>query len=65
MLTICFKVAQYILDHFIDRGLASECRIMVTQPRKISAVMVAERVAYERGESIGQSVGYKVCRKYF
>ncbi|KAL4719422.1 hypothetical protein ACJJTC_000462, partial [Scirpophaga incertulas] len=31
-----------------------------TQPRRISAVSVAERVAYERMEKIGQSVGYQI-----
>ena len=34
--------------------------IIRTQPRQISAVGVAERVADERGERIGQSVGYQI-----
>ncbi len=33
---------------------------MVTQPRRISAVGVASRVAAERGEGIGDVVGYSV-----
>lgn len=32
----------------------------IPQPRRISAVSVAERVAYERGEQPGQSCGYSV-----
>ena len=36
------------------------CRILCTQPRRISAVSVAERVAAERGEKIGSSVGYTI-----
>ena len=32
----------------------------VTQPRRISAVSVAERVAAERAEILGSSVGYSV-----
>ena len=32
----------------------------MTQPRKIAAVSVAERVAAERCERIGKSVGYTV-----
>ena len=35
-------------------------RMIVTQPRRISAMSVAERVAAERGEPIGQSVGYQI-----
>ena len=33
---------------------------MVTQPRRISAVSVAERMAEERCEELGQSTGYSV-----
>ncbi len=36
------------------------CRIFCTQPRRISALTVAERVAAERGEKIGQTVGYQI-----
>ncbi|XP_065697760.2 ATP-dependent RNA helicase A isoform X1 [Patagioenas fasciata] len=54
------QVPQYILDEFIRTNRAAECNIVVTQPRRISAVSVAERVAYERGEQPGQSCGYSV-----
>ncbi|XP_031696690.1 ATP-dependent RNA helicase A-like, partial [Anarrhichthys ocellatus] len=54
------QVPQYILDRFIKTGRASHCNIVVTQPRRISAVSVAERVAYERGEDVGKSCGYSV-----
>jgi len=36
------------------------CNIVCTQPRKISAISVADRVAYERKEDVGLSVGYSV-----
>lgn len=36
------------------------CRIICSQPRRISAVSVSERVAIERGEKVGQSVGYQI-----
>ena len=36
------------------------CRIICTQPRRISAISVAERVATERGERLGQAVGYQI-----
>ncbi|XP_054835907.1 ATP-dependent RNA helicase A isoform X2 [Eublepharis macularius] len=54
------QVPQYILDEHIYSGRAAECNIVVTQPRRISAVSVAERVAYERGEEPGNSCGYSV-----
>ncbi|NXY37431.1 DHX9 helicase, partial [Pomatorhinus ruficollis] len=54
------QVPQYILDEYIRTNRAAECNIVVTQPRRISAVSVAERVAYERGEEPGQSCGYSV-----
>ncbi|XP_044157038.1 ATP-dependent RNA helicase A isoform X2 [Bufo gargarizans] len=54
------QVPQYILDEFIRNDQAAQCNIVVTQPRRISAVSVAERVAYERGEEIGKSCGYSV-----
>lgn len=34
--------------------------LWLLQPRRISAVSVAERVAYERGEDLGKSCGYSV-----
>lgn len=36
------------------------CRIMCTQPRRISAISIAERVAAERGEKCGTTVGYTI-----
>lgn len=35
-------------------------RIVVTEPRRIAAISLAERVAWERGEQLGDSVGYAV-----
>jgi HrpA-like RNA helicase len=54
------QIAQIILDDMIERGVGGECNIICTQPRRLSAVSVAERVAEERCESIGQSVGYSI-----
>jgi len=51
------QVAQILLD----AGLAGEAgRIAVTQPRRVAAVTVARRVAWERGCALGQAVGYTV-----
>ncbi|KAG9104755.1 hypothetical protein FRC06_011237 [Ceratobasidium sp. 370] len=54
------QVPQLILDQMIERGWGSRCNIVCTQPRRIAAISVAERVAKERGEPLGQSVGYQV-----
>ena len=35
-------------------------RVLVTQPRRVAAVEIARRVASERGEEIGQNVGYRI-----
>ena len=36
------------------------CRIFCTQPRRLAALSIAERVAAERGEKVGQTVGYQI-----
>ncbi|XP_028143428.1 ATP-dependent DNA/RNA helicase DHX36 isoform X2 [Diabrotica virgifera virgifera] len=58
------QVPQYILeDAFAKR---TPCKIICTQPRRISTVAVAERVAVERRESVGDTIGYhiKLEQKY-
>ncbi|KAM8804835.1 ATP-dependent DNA/RNA helicase DHX36 [Eudromia elegans] len=56
------QVTQFILDDYIERGVGSTCRIVCTQPRRISAISVAERVAAERAEVCGngKSTGYQI-----
>ena len=54
------QLPQMILDGYIDRGEGAECNIICTQPRRLAAISVAHRVANERGEQIGRSVGYHV-----
>ncbi|KAG7157775.1 ATP-dependent RNA helicase A protein-like [Homarus americanus] len=54
------QVCQFILDDYIQSGSGAYCNIVITQPRRISAVSVADRVAAERAEDIGESVGYSV-----
>lgn len=54
------QIAQYILDDYISSGQGGYANIYVTQPRRISAISVAERVARERCESLGETVGYSV-----
>ncbi|XP_067932740.1 ATP-dependent DNA/RNA helicase DHX36-like [Watersipora subatra] len=54
------QVPQFILDDHITKNQGSTCHVICTQPRRISAISVAERVAEERGESLGASVGYSI-----
>ncbi|XP_017491939.1 PREDICTED: ATP-dependent RNA helicase DHX36 [Rhagoletis zephyria] len=54
------QVPQLILDDYIFNNRGSQCHVVCTQPRRISAVTVAERVAYERLEKLGVSVGYQI-----
>ncbi|KAJ8937482.1 hypothetical protein NQ314_011872 [Rhamnusium bicolor] len=52
------QVPQYIIDDM--KRLKKPCKIICTQPRRISTVAAAERVAYERGDTLGASVGYHI-----
>lgn len=54
------QIAQFILEDYVASGSGAWCNVIVTQPRRISAVSVAERIAYERNEMLGESVGYSV-----
>lgn len=54
------QVPQYILDDWILNYKGDHCEIVCTQPRRISAIGVAERVADERIEKVGKSVGYQI-----
>lgn len=44
----------------LDAGVAGARQIAVLEPRRIAARLMARRVAAERGEAVGQSVGYQV-----
>jgi len=54
------QIPQYIFDSKIENNEGALCNIIVTQPRRISAISVAQRVADERGEQLGKTVGYSV-----
>ncbi|KAK9809193.1 hypothetical protein WJX72_011126 [[Myrmecia] bisecta] len=54
------QVPQYILEEAVAAGQGGHCNIICTQPRRISAVGLASRVAQERGERVGDVVGYSV-----
>ena len=50
------QVPQFILESEIESLRGAVCSIICTQPRRISAMSVSERVAFERGEKLGESV---------
>ena len=54
------QVPQLILDDYIERGEGARCNIICTQPRRLAAISVADRVAKERGETLGRTTGYQV-----
>jgi ATP-dependent RNA helicase DHX57 len=49
---------QFILDDLIRRGKGGVTNIICTQPRRISALGLADRVAEERCSKVGDEVGY-------
>eukprot|EP00090_Calanus_glacialis_P015911 TRINITY_DN25023_c0_g1_i1.p1 TRINITY_DN25023_c0_g1~~TRINITY_DN25023_c0_g1_i1.p1 ORF type:complete len:1347 (-),score=453.74 TRINITY_DN25023_c0_g1_i1:75-3920(-) len=55
------QVPQFILDDWLCGDNKTEhCSVVCTQPRRISAIGVAGRVAQEREEKTGDVVGYQV-----
>jgi ATP-dependent helicase HrpB len=44
----------------LDAGVAGERRIVMLQPRRLAAVTAASRMAAERGQRVGQTIGYQV-----
>lgn len=44
----------------IESGNGGSCNIICTQPRRISAISLAERVANERADKVGNEVGYSI-----
>ncbi|KAF1970996.1 P-loop containing nucleoside triphosphate hydrolase protein [Bimuria novae-zelandiae CBS 107.79] len=51
---------QFVLDDFIQRQLGSVANIVCTQPRRISALGLADRVADERCSQVGDEIGYTI-----
>ncbi|CAJ1935709.1 unnamed protein product [Cylindrotheca closterium] len=54
------QVPQLVLDDLILNGQGASANIIVTQPRRISAIGVSERIADERCEKVGESCGYSI-----
>jgi ATP-dependent RNA helicase DHX57 len=54
------QIPQYLYELEVEALKGSSCNIVVTQPRRLAATAVAIRVAEERDEEIGKSVGYSI-----
>ncbi|CAJ1070962.1 '-5' RNA helicase YTHDC2 isoform X2 [Xyrichtys novacula] len=52
------QIPQFVLDEC--SRTKKPCRIFCTQPRRLAAIAVADRVAAERGERVGKTVGYHI-----
>jgi hypothetical protein len=52
------QVPQYILEHWEASRQGAHCNIIVTQPRRLSAISLAEWVARERQERVSDKVTY-------
>ncbi len=49
------------IQYLLEAGFAKKSGIAVTQPRRVAAVSIAQRVADERGcGELGREVGYSV-----
>jgi len=51
---------QFILDDMIQRKLGGAANIICTQPRRISALFLADRVSQERCLPVGDEAGYAI-----
>lgn len=46
------RVPNFIMKKWIQDKRGTECNIYVTQPRRISAITLANRIAKERNEEV-------------
>ena len=51
------QIPQFLLN---DTSIGPNCRMIITQPRRLSAMSVAARISAERGEQLGRTVGYNI-----
>lgn len=54
------RIPRFLLEGQVRRGEGAKCNVLVTQPRRISAVSVAHRVVQEMGPALRHCVGYQV-----
>lgn len=54
------QVPQFVLDSYLNSGRGGHVSVVCTQPRRLAAIGVAERVASERDERCGDTIGYQI-----
>ena len=54
------QCVQFILDDMIKRQLGGAANLICTQPRRISALGLADRVSDERCSRVGDEIGYAI-----
>lgn len=54
------QLPQFLLEQWEEAGKTGPFGAVVAQPRRIAAIGVATRVSEERGETVGDCVGYRV-----
>ncbi|KAL8715388.1 MAG: hypothetical protein Q9220_000721 [cf. Caloplaca sp. 1 TL-2023] len=54
------QAVQFILDDMIERKQGASANIVCTQPRRISALGLADRVSNERCSAVGNEIGYAI-----
>ena len=52
------QIGQFILDYY--QLVAQKCQIVFSVPFDLQAQASAERVAFERDETVGQTIGYQL-----
>ena len=55
------QCCSFILENALREGSGDKTSILCTQPRRVAAISIAERVSEEWGEeSVGKLVGYQI-----
>ncbi|XP_076985579.1 ATP-dependent RNA helicase DHX30 isoform X2 [Tamandua tetradactyla] len=54
------RIPQLLLERYVTEGRGARCNVIITQPRRISAVSVAQRVSHELGPGLRRNVGFQV-----
>ncbi|CRK87430.1 CLUMA_CG001232, isoform A [Clunio marinus] len=52
------QIPQYVLEEY--NKMNKPCRIIVAEPKSICVTTLAKRISFERGESLGTTVGYQI-----
>jgi HrpA-like RNA helicase len=52
------QIPQYLLEHC--HRLQRTCCVVSSQPSRVDALGLADRIAVERGEQLGQTIGFQI-----